>query len=108
MHLYLQAHDYIGQLFDIANGKIMELRAKILDVERERDVLQAKLDAPKAARVGAEDGKVELGPSKNRCNGPLGTTRSALTKVYEAQVPSVLCLHDIAPWAECTRPTPLC
>ncbi|KAF8439159.1 hypothetical protein BGX38DRAFT_1208730 [Terfezia claveryi] len=95
------------KLLDIANKKIMNLRAMLLDVEIERDMLQAKVKGPRkrtanvdvqsAVDVEREGGRPPLGPSKNQS---LYSTLSVFNKAYEAQIPSKLYLQDLAPWTE--------
>ena len=83
----------------------------ILDIERERDVLQAKLKGPQKRTANVDvrgGGGAGLDPSQNSSNGPLHSILSVSNKAYEAQVPGILYLHDLVPWTECMVPNPVC
>jgi len=91
----------------------MQLKAKISDVEKERDVLRAKVKglqtrtaAQNTVKMKKVDDETALGPPEKPFNRLLHNTLSISSKEYEPQVPSMLCLHDLAPWAECTRCNP--
>ncbi|KAF8421103.1 hypothetical protein EV426DRAFT_610712 [Tirmania nivea] len=96
------------KLLDKANEKIVELRMKISNIERERDVLQANIkglrkaiahgDVQCAVEVERESGGTELDHAQNPSNRPLHSTLSLFNK---PQVSSLLYLQDLAPWTEC-------